>query len=195
MIILASTSKTRQNLLLNAGVNIDVKSARVDEEAIREAMIFEGAKPRDIADCLAEAKAQKIGRKYPGFVLGADQICAQGDQVFSKALTPVDLREQLTQLSNASHDLFSAAVLYKDGAPIWRHVGQVRLTMRKLGDEFIDEYIDAHWEDIRHCVGGYQIEGFGAQLFQRIQGDYFSVLGLPLLEVLSILRQHGELKE
>ena len=194
MLILASTSQTRQNMLQSAGVRFEAVAAIVDEEAIRDAMVAENEKPRDIADCLAEAKARKIASKLPGLVLGCDQICAKGDEIYTKPQSPEHLGVQLRALHGGNHELYSAAVIYKDGEPIWRHVGEARLTMRELSDDFIFRYATDHFDEVKNSAGGYQIEGIGAQLFTRTQGDYFSILGMPLLQILEFLRQHGELQ-
>ncbi len=182
-------------MLENAGVQVTTYPARVDEESIRASLIAENSKARDIADCLADAKAQKVSSKVSGWVLGADQVLDFGGQTFSKPESQQDLASQLEQLSGNDHDLYSAAVIYKDGAAIWRFVGVARMSMRILSKEFIASYVEDQFEAVQSSVGGYHIEGAGAQLFSKIQGDYFSVLGLPLLNILDFLRVQGELKQ
>lgn len=194
-LILASGSKIRAELLRNAAVPFEVLTAPVDEEMIRASLEAEQSSPRDIADSLAEAKAQRVSAKVPGaLVLGCDQVLDFKGTVFSKPKDPEEARAQLKQLRNHRHSLLSAAVIYEDGRPIWRHVGIVRLLMRDFSDEFLDDYVDRNWEEIRHTVGCYQLEAEGVRLFTRVDGDYFTVLGMPLLEILAYLTLRGDLK-
>ncbi len=193
-LILASGSEIRAALLRNAGIRFDVQIARVDEESIRQALEAEEASPRDIADALAEMKARKVSDRMPGaLVLGCDQVLAVDRTVFGKPETPEAAREQLTILRNRSHTLLSAAVLYEDGEPKWRHVGVVRLRMRDFSDSYLDGYLDRNWDSVRHSVGAYKLEEEGARLFTQVQGDYFTVLGLPLLELLNHLTLIGRI--
>lgn len=191
-LILASGSAIRQQMLRQAHVPFEVQTVRIDEAAIRDSMLAEGAPPRDIADRLADLKAAKAASRAAGaFVLGCDQILSLDGEVFAKPATPDDLRAHLGRLNGQRHQLHSAAVLYRDDQPIWRHVGVVRLTMRQNSAEYLDDYAARNWEDVRHCVGGYKLEDEGVRLFHRIEGDYFTVLGLPLFEVLNVLTLHG----
>ncbi len=193
-LILASGSEIRATLLRNAGLDIEIAPARIDEEAIKAAMLADGARPRDIADALAEHKARRISAKHPdAFVLGCDQVADLMGKLLSKPETPDEARDQLFDLSHHTHKLLSAAVIYHAGQPIWRHVGVVRLTMRALSAAYIADYVERNWDSIRHSVGGYKLEEEGVRLFSRIDGDYFTVLGLPLTELLSYLIDRGEI--
>ncbi|MEZ5753377.1 MAG: nucleoside triphosphate pyrophosphatase [Paracoccaceae bacterium] len=191
-LILASASAIRQQLLANAGIPVQAIPARVDEETIRTALEAEGAKPRDMADTLAEMKARKLAERHPdAVVIGCDQVLDFQGRVFSKPENPDAARAQLTALRGQTHRLFSAVVLYQSARPVWRHMGEVRLTMRAFSDAYLDDYLSRNWDEVRHCVGAYQLEGEGARLFAQVEGDYFSVLGLPLLPLLNYLGQRG----
>ncbi len=194
-LVLASQSPARAAMLRNAGVGIETRPARVDEAAIKAAMLAEDAPARDIADVLAETKALKVSGQAPGqLVLGADQVLVCEGRLFDKPADRAGARVQLEALSGKTHTLLSAAVIARDGQPLWRHIGSAQLIMRTLGGEFLDWYLDAAGEAVLGSVGAYHLEGLGAQLFRRVQGDYFTVLGLPLLEVLDFLRNNSVLK-
>ena len=194
-IILASGSEIRAQLLRNAGVDFRIEKARLDEEMLRRSLEQEGATPRDIADGLAEAKAMKVSAKNPdSLVIGCDQILDFEGKVFSKPTSMKEAREQLKALRNNRHMLLSAAVIYRDGRPVWRHVGVVRLVMRDFSDDYLEDYLSRNWESIRWSVGGYKLEEEGVRLFSRVDGDYFNVLGLPLFELLTLLMASGDLK-
>ncbi|MEL6609960.1 MAG: Maf family nucleotide pyrophosphatase [Pseudomonadota bacterium] len=193
--ILASGSPIRSTLLSNAGVDHVVRPVKVDEVSIREALLAEGAPPRDIADTLAEMKAQKAANAAPdAYVLGCDQVLNHKGTVLGKATDRAEAAAHIAALSGDTHSLLSAVVLYHEAKPIWRHVGVVRLTMRPMTGDAIDRYLDHAWPDVADCVGCYKLEGRGAQLFTNISGDYFTVLGLPLLPVISILQEHGQIE-
>lgn len=194
-LILASSSEIRAQLLRNAAVSIDVQPARIDEEMIRASLEAEGASPRDLADALAEFKARKISEKNPGrLVLGCDQVAELGGEVLSKPRDQAEAIAQLSAMSGKTHRLLSAAVLYEDGKPVWRHVGVVRLRMRELSATYVEDYVGRNWDSIRHAVGAYKLEEEGVRLFVKVDGDYFNVLGLPLSELLSYLILRGDLE-
>ena len=193
-IILASTSEIRARMLRNAGVVFNTIAARIDEDSVKAALEAEGATPRDIADTLAEMKARKIAEKgASSLVLGCDQVVSFKGAVLSKPKTKEDARDQLLALRGETHQLLSAAVIYEDLKPVWRHVGVARLAMRKFSDAYLDNYLDRNWESIRLSVGGYKIEEEGIRLFRMVQGDTFTIQGLPLLELLSYLTLRGTL--
>lgn len=194
-LILASGSEIRAQLLKNAGLSFEVMIPRIDEESLKAGMIHERAPARDIADTLAEFKAQKIGQKRPEtLVLGCDQVAEFEQAILSKPTSPENAKQQLTKLSGQTHRLLSAAVLYHEYKPVWRHVGVVRLTMRTLSPGYIDAYVERNWDSIRHSVGAYKLEEEGVRLFSQVAGDYFNVLGLPLTELLSYLIVRGDLE-
>jgi septum formation protein len=191
-IVLASGSATRQAMLRAAGVPFEVLVARVDEEALTAALLAEERSPRDIADALAEMKAARVSEKVPGaLVVGADQVLSCEGRLLSKPATPDEAREQLLFLMGKTHRLHSAAVIYRGGEPIWRHVSEARLTVGRLSEEWLDGYLQRNWEAVRQSVGGYRIEEEGVRLFSRIEGDHFTILGMPLLPLLSFLAVRG----
>jgi septum formation protein len=193
-LILASSSAIRADLLRRAGLDIEVMPARVDEDAVRDSLLAEGASARDMADALAELKADRIARKRPDdLVLGCDQILEFDGQALGKPDSSADARARLTALSGQTHRLFSAAVLHDRGRPVWRHVAEAQLTMRALSPEFLDWYLARVGDEAVHTVGAYAIEGVGLRLFERIEGDYFGILGLPLLELLAVLSRRGDI--
>ena len=192
-LILASQSAGRLAMLRAAGVDVTVQIPSVDEDSIKTAMTAEVAKPRDIADALAEAKAVKVSRKFSGgLVLGCDQILVTAGGIILDKPENADVAvAHLKLMSGATHRLVSAAVICEGGKPVWRIVDTAQMTMRELGDEFITHYVERHWEYIRHSVGCYRIEAEGAQLFSGVSGSQFTIIGLPLLPVLDYLRVRG----
>lgn len=186
---LASASEIRRHLLETAGVGVVIRPARIDEAAIRDALLAEQAHPRDIADALAEFKARKVAGQ--GLTLGCDQVLALKTELFEKPASRDMARDQLRQLSGQTHHLYSAAVIYDGLEPVWRHVGVARMTMHSLTEAEIETYLDHAWPAVAASVGAYQAESIGARLFSRIDGDWFSVLGLPLLDICSYLRLRG----
>lgn len=195
-IVLASGSEIRAHLLRQAGFDFECDVPRLDEDAIKSALLAEQAPPRDIADALAEAKARKISGKHSGkLVLGCDQVLDFEGSLLSKPVSPEEALHQLKEMRGKRHMLLSAAVIYRDGEPIWRHVGQVRLVMRKCSDSYLEDYVARNWDSIRHAVGAYKLEEEGVRLFASIDGSYFNVLGLPLMELISYLGLQGVIKQ
>lgn len=188
-LILASASEVRAKLLRDANVSFEVMPARIDEPALKASMLAEEIDPRDIVDALAELKAKRIAQRFPdALVLGVDQILVCEGRVFDKARDLAEIKKHLSSLRGKTHDLLSAAVVFEDARPVWRHISRVRMKMRDFTDSFLDYYIDKYGHDLFETVGAYRIENGGSQLFENINGDYFSILGLPLLEVLGFLR-------
>lgn len=191
-LILASTSAARQRLLRAAGVDVVVEAAAIDEWAVIESLSAERAKPRDVADALAGLKAVKVSARHPeATVIGADQVLSVGSEIFQKPGNRDGARAQLRRLRGRMHILSSAVSVARGGSIVWRTVDEARLTMRAFSDEFLEAYLGGAGEDILGSVGAYHVEGLGIQLFSRIDGDAFTIQGLPLLPLLDFLRTHG----
>ncbi|TPI13682.1 Maf-like protein [Mesorhizobium sp. B4-1-3] len=191
-IILASGSPYRKTMLVNAGLDIEAVPANVDERALEAPLKDSGVSPEDVASILAEAKATEVSERQPGsLVLGCDQTLSLGDEIFHKPADMEGARRHLLALSGKTHQLNSAAVLCRDGEVLWRYVGVASLTMRKLDPAFIGRHLARVGAKALSSVGAYQIEGEGIQLFEKIEGDYFTIVGLPLLPVLTELRDLG----
>ena len=192
MIILASTSATRQSMLRNAGLAFTAASPAVDEKALIAANTQWA--PRETALRLAEAKAIDVSQHHAGaFVIGADQVLALGDRIYGKPRDRAQCLSQLTELRGRTHALISAVVVARDGKTLWSHTDEALLTMRDYSDAFLNTYLDAIGDDCTTSVGGYKIEGRGVQLFRSVSGDHFTILGLPLVPLLERLRAEGEI--
>jgi septum formation protein len=193
-IILASTSRARRAMLAAAGVPFTVEAADVDEPAIRKTLLAAGsaATPPQIADALARAKAEDVSQRHKGsLVIGGDQVLALGTELLTKAKDEATARATLKKLRGKTHELHSAVALAADGKVLWTHTGTARLKMRDFSDAFLEEYLTRAGDRIGQSVGAYELEGLGVQLFDKIEGDYFTILGLPLLPLLAELRAQG----
>jgi septum formation protein len=189
-LVLASGSIVRRQLLEAAGLRFEVDVPRVDEDAAKASLRGEGLKPRDQADALAELKALFVSNRRPEFVIGADQMLAVEGETLDKPKDMAEARTHLQRMRGRTHELLSAVVVAKEGVVIWRHIETPRLRMRAFSDAFLAAYLERVGDSALQSVGAYQLEGLGAQLFERVEGDYFAVLGLPLLPLLAFLREH-----
>lgn len=195
-IVLASASPARAGMLAAAGVPFAADPAAVDEASVKHAMKADGAAADAVAEALAALKAQQVARRHPGLlVVGADQMLVCGGRWFDKPGDVAEAREQLLGLRGQTHELVTAAVVVRDAEVLWHHVELARLTVRPFTEAFLDFYLDAMGGTVRRSVGGYAVEGLGAQLFSRIEGSHYAVLGLPLLPLLDFLRGHGVIPE
>lgn len=194
-LILASQSASRRAMLEAAGVPFVAMPAAIDEQSFKHAMLADDVAPRDIADRLAELKAVRVSLAQPeALVLGSDSIVVLADgSLLDKPESRGQARAHLTAMSGTAITLISAAVIAEAGRPVWRHVATAPLLVRALSDGFVDAYLDAEWPAIAGCVGCFRIEGPGVQLFARIGGDHFTILGMPLLPVLDYCRTRGVL--
>ncbi|KSB88293.1 septum formation protein Maf [Caulobacter vibrioides] len=193
-IVLASTSWTRQTILKNAGVPFEAVASGVDEEAAKAGLLAEEVTPRDVADALAEMKAVKVSHKRSGLVIGSDQTLELKGRLFDKVDTIEAARARLMELRGEIHKLHSGVVVARDGRPIWRIVETAKLSVRPFSEAWLDGYLERNGEQILSSVGCYMLEGEGLQMFDRIDGDYFTILGLPMIGLLDFLRLHGALQ-
>lgn len=192
MLILASASPSRRQLLANAGLDFTIELSGVDEDEVKLSLVAERAGPQDVAETLAELKAQRVSKRHPSaLVIGADSTLACNGRLFDKPPTLAAARQQLLDLRGQTHELCSSVVVARGGARLWHHNERARLTMRPFTESFLDAYLARAGEGITASVGAYHLEGVGAHLFSRIDGDYFTILGLPLLPLLSFLAEHG----
>jgi len=190
-VILASASTSRARLLKNAGISVAIHPAAVDEDEVKHAMRGAKAPATDTAVALAELKANRISRQYPdAFVIGADQMLVCNDLWFDKPIDMAHAKAHLMSLKGKTHTLANAVCVAKGGTIIWHHVNEAHLAMQNFNEAFLDAYLAAAGEDVLASVGAYQLEGMGAHLFSKIDGDFFSILGLPLLPLLDFLRSH-----
>ncbi|MCC2110481.1 MAG: Maf-like protein [Hyphomicrobiales bacterium] len=194
-IILASRSPSRQALLSNAGISFTVHVADIDERAVEAPLLEAGFPADDIALLLAEAKAEKVSADHPdAFVIGADQVLAFEDDLLVKPETMEDARRQLLRLRGRTHSLHAAVVVAQGGETKWHEISTAHMTMRDFGPDFVGRYLARAGEDVLTSVGAYRLEGLGVQLFEKIDGDYFTILGLPLLPLLDYLRAEGAIE-
>lgn len=191
-LLLASRSDARRRMLEAAGVPFETAAAGLDEEEAKQGLIEAGFEPRDLAEMLAEMKAKSVAAPADALVLGADTVLELDDgTMLSKPGSHAEALAHLRRLSGETHYLHSAAVIVERGERVWGETESVAMDVRELGGDFLEAYLDAEYEAIRHSVGGYRIEGLGAQLFEEIDGSHFAVLGLPLLPLLAYLRERG----
>ena len=194
-IILASKSQIRSELLLKADLKFTAIDANIDEREAKSSYINKGYSARDLADTLAAMKAKKLSCKYlDKLVIGCDQIMECNGQILSKANNPTDLADQLKFLRSKSHTLYSSCVVYFANKAEWRFIGSATITMHNLSDKYISNYVDDNWNEVKYCVGGYKIENSGISILSKINGDYFSILGLPIIQLLNHLVNRGVLK-
>lgn len=191
-IILASASPFRLAMLRNAGIETEANPSRIDERAVEEAVGDAAISPENLAWILAEAKAEEVSERFPGaLVIGSDQTLSLGDEVLHKAADMEEARRRLLKLSGRTHHLNSAVVLARDGKALWGHVSVASMTMRKLDPAYIGRYLSRVGDQVLRSVGVYQIEGEGIQLFDSIEGDHFTIVGMPLLPLVAELRRLG----
>lgn len=191
-LILASTSATRARLLRAAGVAVRTEASQVDEDDLKAALRGENASASECAEALAELKAVRVSRRYPqALVIGADQMLECDEAWFDKPVDMAAARTQLLALRGKAHFLRTAVAVARDGQRLWSHLDSAEMTVRPFSDSFLDDYLLRAGDSLLDSVGAYQLEGLGPQLFTHVRGDYFTVLGLPLLPLLDFLRAHG----
>ncbi|MEO0750912.1 MAG: Maf family protein [Pseudomonadota bacterium] len=190
-ITLASTSRIRQQLLQAANVIFTACDSGFDEAPLKAHLLKLNAAPSEIALSLAAAKASALSGKRSGLVLGCDQVLAFEGSLLSKPQGLDETRDQLKALRGRAHDLLSAAVVFENGEQVWSHVGRTTLTMRPVTDGYLEAYLQRNWSDVQSSVGGYKLEEEGVRLFSEITGDYFTVLGMPLVEILGYFGERG----
>lgn len=193
-LVLASKSATRRAVLEGAGVPFEAAGSGVDEDAAKAELLGSGAGAREVAEALAERKALAVSRGRPELVIGADQTLEFEGRLYDKAETVEDARARLKALRAKPHQLHSAVVVARDGAVVWRDTESATLTMRGFSDGFLEDYLVAEGDAALGSVGCYRLEGMGVQLFSKIEGDYFTILGLPLIGLLDLLRREGVLR-
>lgn len=194
MIVLASASAARRAMLDRAGVMFTVDVAAVDEQSVKDSIKAETGNPARAAEALAALKAMRVSARHPGaVVVGVDQMLDCGGDWFDKPADRAGARVQLDLLRGRNHRLTSAVVAVRDGQTLWHHTEAASLTMRRFSDAFLEDYLDRAGEAVLGSVGAYQLEGLGAQLMMAVEGDHFTILGLPLLPLLDFLRENGEL--
>jgi len=195
-VVLASGSRFRAAMLDAAGIAVAVDAPAVDEAAVKAAMRAQGADAAEAAEALAAMKAQQVSRRWPGaLVIGADQMLECGGIWFDKPADLAQARETLRDLRGRAHELVTAVCVVRDGLVLWHHIARARLTMRDFSDAFLESYLRKTGAATCDSVGAYQLEGPGAQLFSRIEGDHFTIIGLPLLPLLDFLRGHGVIEQ
>ena len=191
-IVLASSSRIRSQMLTNAGIPHESIKTYIDEDAAKTKLLLNKTTHYEIAEQLAETKAEKVTVQRPqSYVIGCDQVLSFEGKLYSKPKNKLILKNQLQEMSGKTHELTSVAVVYKDMKLIWSHAGSVKLSMRRLSDCAIERYVETNWEHVKHCTGGYEIESKGVQLIEKIDGDFFTILGMPLLEVISFFKSRG----
>lgn len=194
MIVLASASRARARMLAESGIAFTVEVAAVDEQAVKDSLAAETRNPARVAEVLAELKAMRVSSRHPGaLVIGADQMLDCEGTWFDKPSDAKAARDQLLALRHKTHRLTSAVVAVRDGRRVWHHTESAKLTMRNFSEAFLDRYLEQAGEAVLSSVGAYQLEGLGAQLFLTVDGDFFTILGLPLLALMDFLRENGEL--
>ena len=192
LLVLASTSPSRRQLMANAGLSFEIDPSGVDEAEVTRSLLAQRASPQEIAEALAEMKALRVSARRPGaLVVGGDSTLASNGRLFDKPPDLATARKHLLALRGQTHELFSSVVVARNGARLWHWNERARLTMRPFSEPFLDAYLARAGDGLLTSVGAYQLEGLGAHLFSRVDGDYFTILGLPLLPLLSFLSGHG----